>query len=104
MGSGGAFVAGGAVQTWPVMIAAAAEIVRLDVSPGVQLAWMFTFAVTTTAGIVVLEILAWRSPSSAADRLNRLRNYVDTHRNSVINWLYLVAGVWLLFRAILALT
>jgi Sap, sulfolipid-1-addressing protein len=103
MGYGGAFVAGGAVQTWPVMIAAATSILRLDLSGAARLAWMFAFALATTAGIVVLEVLAWRNPTSAVERLQRLRGYIDTHRDSVLNWLYLIAGLWLFFRAILEL-
>ena len=99
----GAFVAGGAVQTWPVMIAAAAEILRLDLGPAQSLEWMFLFALATTAGIVTLEVLAWRSPGSAAARLGRLRAYIDGHRDSVINWAYLVAGLWLFFRGLLGL-
>ncbi len=103
MGYLGAFVAGGAVQTWPVMIAAASEILRLELPAGESLAWMFAFALSTTAGIVVLEVLAWRSPNSAVDRLNRLRSYIDNHRDSAINWLYLLGGLWLFFRGLLGL-
>ena len=99
----GAFVAGGAVQTWPVMIAAAAQILLLDLGPAESLGWMFLFALATTTGIVVLEVLAWRSPSSAADRLRRLRAYIDGHRDSVINWAYLLGGLWLFFRGLLGL-
>jgi threonine/homoserine/homoserine lactone efflux protein len=99
----GAFVAGGAVQTWPVMIAAAAEILRLDIGPAESLAWMFLFALATTAGIVVLEVLAWRSPGSAAERLNRIRAYVDGHRDAVLNWAFLIGGLWLFFRGLLGL-
>ena len=83
MGYAGAFITGGAVQTWPVMIAAAADILRLGLGGAENLAWMFVFALSTTAGIVVLEVLAWRSPASAVDRLNRLRCYIDNHRDSV---------------------
>ncbi len=103
MGYPGAFIAGGAVQTWPVMIAAAAEILRLDLGPAESLGWMFLFALSTTAGIVVLEVLAWRSPGSAADRLARLRGYIDAHRDSVVNWAFLLGGLWLLFRGLLGL-
>ena len=103
MGYPGAFVTGGAVQTWPVMIAAAADILRLGLGAGANLAWMFAFALSTTAGIVVLEVLAWRSPSSAGERLDRIRSYIDGHRDSVINWLYLAGGLWLSFRALLGL-
>jgi threonine/homoserine/homoserine lactone efflux protein len=104
MGYVGAFVTGGAVQTWPVMIAAASDILRLGLPGPQSLAWMFAFAVVTTAGIVVLEVLAWREPASAAARLNHIRAYVDGHRDSVINTLYLVVGLWLIFRGLLGLS
>jgi threonine/homoserine/homoserine lactone efflux protein len=103
MGYAGAFVTGGAVQTWPVMIAAGAAILRLDIGPAAGLAWMFAFALLTTAGIVVLEVLAWRNPSSAVERLDRLRGYIQTHRDSVINWASLVGGLWLTIRGAMGL-
>lgn len=103
MGYPGAFVLGGLVQTWPVMIAAGAEIGRLETGHAEELAWMFAFALATTAGIVVLEILAIRSPGSAADRLDRIRNYVENHRDSVINWAFLLGGLWLFFRGLIGL-
>ncbi|MFM2077603.1 MAG: hypothetical protein RJA49_1493 [Actinomycetota bacterium] len=103
MGYAGAFVTGGAVQTWPVMIAAANDIVRLGLPGPQSLAWMFALALATTAGIVVLEVLAWRAPESSVERLNRIRAYVDGHRDSVLNALYLVVGLWLFFRGLLGL-
>lgn len=99
----GAFVAGGLVQTWPVMIAAGAEIAQLKIGNGLKVSWAFVFAVSTTAGIVVLEILAWRNPGSAAARLDQIRNHVDNHRDAVMNWLFLLAGLWLFFRGLLGL-
>jgi hypothetical protein len=103
MGYAGAFVLGGLLQTWPVMIAAATDLVRANLSATVFFLWMFAFAVATTSGIVVLEILAVRSPGSAATRLNKMRSYIDNHRDTVINWAYLVAGLWLGFRGAIGL-
>jgi hypothetical protein len=103
MGYVGAFVLGGAVQTWPVMIAAAAEISRRDLSGGEKLLLMVAFAVATTAGLVILEVLAVREPGSAAARLDTMRNYIDNHRDSVINWAFLVGGLWLAFRGAIGL-
>jgi hypothetical protein len=85
------------------MIAAGAAILRLDIGPAAGLAWMFAFALLTTAGIVVLEVLAWRNPSSAVERLDRLRGYIQTHRDSVINWASLVGGLWLTIRGAMGL-
>jgi hypothetical protein len=103
MGYVGAFVLGGAVQTWPVMIAAGAEIVRTDLSAWESFLAMFGFALLSTAGIVILEVLAVRQPGSAAARLDRMRTYIDQHRDSVINWAYLIGGLWLAFRGLIGL-
>lgn len=99
----GAFVLGGATQTWPVMIAAGAEISRLQLGTAAALAWMFAFALATTIGIVVLEVLEVRTPGSGKDRLDRMRNYFDTHRDAVVNALFLLGGLWLLVRALMGL-
>jgi hypothetical protein len=99
----GAFVLGGATQTWPVMIAGGAEIARSGVSSTEAVLTSIAFALLTTAGIVVLEVLAWRHPGTAADRLNRIEAYVAAHRATVVNWVLLVGGVWLIGRGILGL-
>jgi threonine/homoserine/homoserine lactone efflux protein len=103
MGYVGAFVTGGAVQTWPVMIAAGAAILRLNLPGGQSFLWMFTFALVSTIGIVVLEVLAWRNPGSAGERLEHLQNYIRDHRDSVLTWVSLVAGLWLVSRAAIGL-
>ena len=103
MGYPGAFVMGGAVQTWPVMIAAASEIMRAHLGAGSTLVWMLVFAVASTAGLVVLEVMAVRSPGSAVTRLNSMRGYIEQHRDSVLNWVYLVAGLWLVVRGAIGL-
>lgn len=103
MRSPGAFVMGGAVQTWPVMLAGVAEITRAGGSNAEELAVIVLFALATVSGVVVLEVLALRSPESAAARLQRIRGYVDSHRDSIISWITLGGGIWLLGRGILGL-
>ena len=103
MGAPGALILGGATQTWPVMIAAGAEVARLDVPNAEALTWMILFAIASTAGIVVLEILAIRNPGTAASRLDRIRSYVDNHRDSVVNWAYLFGGLFLVYRGLIGL-
>jgi len=103
MGFLGAFVLGGATQTWPVMIAAGAEVATLDIPVAAAMAWIVLFAIVTTAGIDVLEVLAIRSPGTAAARLDRIRSYVEHHRDSVINWLVLLGGLVLVFRGVIGL-
>lgn len=96
----GAFVMGGATQTWPVMIAGGAEIAHAGL-PGAQAAGLsLLFALLTTAGITILEVLAWRNPASAPERLRKIEEYVSTHRDNVVTWIMLFGGIWLLGRGI----
>jgi hypothetical protein len=99
----GAFVMGGATQTWPVMIAGGAEIAHAGLTTAAAVATSIVFAVLTTAGITILEILAWRNPATAADRLHRIETYVATHRDSVLSWILLVGGVYLLGKGVFGL-
>jgi hypothetical protein len=103
MGYVGAFVLGGATQTWPVMIAAGAEVATLKISTAASIAWMVLFAIVTTAGIDVLEVLAIRHPGTAAARLDRIRAYVEHHRDSVVNWIVLLGGLVLVYHGIIGL-
>jgi hypothetical protein len=103
MGVVGSFVLGGALQPWPVMIAGGAEIAQTDLSVALALPVILAFAIGTAGGIIVLEVLALRSPGSAAARLDRIRTMVETHRDSVINWALLIGGLWLIGRGILGL-
>jgi hypothetical protein len=99
----GAFVLGGAVQTWPVMLAGVAEITHLGMSTADAVLWLFLFACATVSGVVILDVLALRSPGSAAARLDRITGYVDAHRNTVISWILLGGGIWLTARGIIGL-
>jgi Sap, sulfolipid-1-addressing protein len=101
--SPGSFVLGGAVQTWPVMIGGVLEITSSGASTVSSVLALFLFACATATGIVILEVLAWRHPGSAADRLDRIRNYVDEHRYAVLNWIMLGGGVWLIGRGLVGL-
>ena len=69
----GAFVLGGAVQTWPVMLAGVAEITHLGMSTEQAVFWLFLFACATVSGVVILDVLALRSPGSARRASTRSR-------------------------------
>jgi hypothetical protein len=99
----GAFVLGGAVQTWPVMIGGVLEIAANDTNTVSSLVALFVFACATATGIAILEVLAWRNPASAPARLNRIRTYVDSHRYAVINWIMVGGGLWLIGRGLIGL-
>src|SRR6478609_9048626 len=99
----GAFVLGGALQPWPIMIAGGAEIAQVHIPTAEAVLVIVLFAVSSAVGIIVLEVLAIRSPGSAAARLEQIRTYVDTHRDSVVNWALLIGGLWLIGRGVIGL-
>jgi len=103
MGVVGAFVLGGALQPWPIMIAGGAEIAQSKIGDATAVLVAVLFAIGSAVGIIVLEALALRSPGSAAARLDRIRAYVDHHRDSVISWALLIGGLWLIGRGIYGL-
>ena len=99
----GAFLLGGALQPWPIMIAGGAEIAQVHIPTAEAVLVIVLFAVASAVGIIVLEVLAIRSPGSAAARLEQIRTYVDTHRDSVVNWALLIGGLWLIGRGVVGL-
>ena len=94
---------GGALQPWPVMIAGGAEIAQVQIPTAEAVLVILLFAIASAGGIIVLEIMALRSPGSAAARLEKIQNYVATHRDSVISWALLIGGLWLIGRGIIGL-
>jgi hypothetical protein len=99
----GAFVLGGALQPWPIMIAGGAEIAQVQIPTAEAVVVIVLFAIASAVGIIVLEVLALRSPGSAAARLEQIRTYVATHRDSVVNWALLIGGLWLIGRGVIGL-
>jgi hypothetical protein len=103
MGVIGAFVLGFLVQPWVIVTGTVADILSTDASATATLIALLSFAVGSILGFVVLLTLAIRHPGSATVRLDKIRNYVDNHRNSVINWLLLITALWLVVRGLVSL-
>jgi hypothetical protein len=99
----GAFILGGALQPWPIMIAGGAEIAQVQIPTAEAVAVILVFAIAGAMGIIALEVLALRHPGSAAARLEKIQDYVATHRDSVINWALLIGGLWLIGRGIVGI-
>ena len=85
------------------MLAGVAEITHLGMSTDEAVLWLFLFACATVTGVVILDVLALRSPGSAKARLDQITGYVDAHRNTVISWILLGGGIWLTARGVIGL-
>ena len=58
------------------------------------------FVLLATASFLYLELYAVFAPAAAGTRLERLRTWLDTHRDQVIIVLSLLLGFWLAGKSI----
>ena len=95
-------VAGLAVflQPWTLVAAGAATVTqaRLD-TPSDYLALMF-FCLIATGSFLCLELYAAFSPAGSGERLDRLRTWLNSHRDQVIIVVLLLLGFWLAGKSI----
>ncbi len=83
------------VQPWPLVAVGAATVSQLPVACLAQWALLVGFCVLCTASFGAMEVHVLVSPSVAQKRLERLRKWIDTHRDQAIVVLSLTVGVWL---------
>jgi hypothetical protein len=88
------------LQPWTLVAAGAATITqaRLDTA-GDYLALM-SFCLIATASFLCLELYATFSPAASGERLDRLRTWLDSHRDQVMIVVSLLLGFWLAGRSI----
>lgn len=92
----GAFVFGALIQSWPVTIAAAAEITRAKLGVAAGIVAGLIYAVFSVATFMVMIGLSLRNPEGTEDRLARLRTWIDTHRARIAVILSFVVGLYLM--------
>lgn len=99
----GAFVFGALIQSWPVTIAAAAEITRAKLGVAAGIVAGLIYAVFSVATFIIMVTLSLRNPEGTEDRLDRLRVWIDTHRARIAVILSFVVGLYLLASGGIAL-
>jgi hypothetical protein len=82
------------VQPWMLVAAGAATVAQVSRST-ISVILLVLFCLLCTSSFLAMEIHVVRSPDVAGPRLERLRAWLDTHRNHVIVVLCLVIGFWL---------
>ena len=95
-----AFLLGIYSATYPLVIAAAGEILRADTSSAETTALVVLFIVlgsSTVAGVAALGTFA---PSRSAAFLERMRAWVTAHNRAVITTIVLVLGGYLAARGL----
>jgi len=83
------------LQPWVLVGAGAAAVAQMHVSSIASFALLIGFCLLCTASILTMELYAVFSPDAAAQKLDGLRQWIDTHRDQAIIVLALIVGLWL---------
>lgn len=88
------------LQPWALVAAGAATVTQAKLSGTVDYLVLMLFVLLATASFLYLELYAAFAPAAAGARLERLRKWLDTHRDQVIIILSLLIGFWLAGKSI----
>ncbi len=100
---GGAFLLGIYSATYPVVVAAAGEILRSDGSASDQAALAVIFVILGSSSVVAVAALGTFAPSRSASFLARMRAWLTVHNSEVITAILLIFGFALTARGIQSL-
>ena len=95
-----AFLLGIYSATYPVVIAAAGEILRADTTSGETAALAALFVVLGSSSVIAVAALGTFAPRRSAAFLDRMRAWVTAHNRAVITAILLVLGVYLAARGL----
>jgi hypothetical protein len=94
----GAFLLGIYSATYPLVIAAAAEILRADVDTAATAALAALFVVLGSSSVAAVAALGTFAPRRSGAHLERLRAWLAVHNRAVITAILLVLGLALTVR------
>jgi hypothetical protein len=99
----GAFLLGIYSATYPLVVAAAGEILRDDLSAGDQTLLAVIFVVLGSSTVVAVAALGTFAPARSAPLLARMRAWLTVNSGTVITAILLVFGLLLALRGIQSL-
>lgn len=88
------------LQPWALVAAGAATVVQAKLSTAGDYVTLLLFCLIGTSSFLYLELYATFAPAAAGARLDRLRTWLDTHRDQVIIVVFLLLGFWLAGKSI----
>ncbi len=88
------------LQPWALVAAGAATVLQAKLSTAGDYATLMIFCLLGTSSFLYLELYAAFAPAAAAVRLDRLRTWLDTHRDQVVIVIFLLLGFWLTGKSI----
>ena len=99
----GAFLLGIYSATYPVVVAAAGEILRADVSAADQTTLAVIFVIVGSSTVIAVAALGTFAPSRSEAFLARMRAWLTVHNSEVLTAILLLFGVALVSRGIQSL-
>ena len=99
----GAFLLGIYSATYPVVVAAAGEILRADVSASDQATLAVIFVIVGSSTVIAVAALGTFAPSRSEAFLARMRAWLTVHNNQVLTAILLLFGVALTARGLQSL-
>jgi hypothetical protein len=88
------------LQPWALVAAGAATVAQAKLSTAGDYVTLLLFCLIGTSSFLYLELYATFAPAAAGARLDRLRTWLDTHRDQVIIVVFLLLGFWLAGKSI----
>ena len=85
---------------WALVAAGAATVAQAKLSTAGDYVTLLLFCLIATSSFLYLELYATFAPAAAGARLDRLRTWLDTHRDQVIIVVFLLLGFWLAGKSI----
>jgi cytochrome bd-type quinol oxidase subunit 2 len=83
------------LQPWVLIGAGAAAVSELHVSSIESYVLLVVFCLLCTSSLLAMELYNVFSPEAAKERLDGLRDWLDTHRDQAVIVLSLIVGLWL---------
>ncbi|MEV8588697.1 GAP family protein [Streptomyces sp. NPDC051180] len=92
------------LQPWGMVSAAAATVVKADLSHVQSFLALLGFCVLATSSLLAMELYTVFAPEDAQRDLTRLRAWLSRHKEQAIVLLCLLLGLWLVGRSLYQLT
>jgi threonine/homoserine/homoserine lactone efflux protein len=88
------------LQPWPLVANGAATVTAAKLSSAQNYVALMGFCLLATSGFLTMELYAAFRPAAARARLERLRLWLDSHRDLMIVLIALLIGFWLAGKSI----
>lgn len=91
------------LQPWALIAAGAATVVEAKVASVEEYLVLILFGLLSSSSLLIMEIYATARPEAAGLRLERIKIWMDTHREQAIIAIALLLGMWLVGKSLYGL-